>query len=90
MNFHMMTPQSAFETKENSPLYILIFKTNITSEHDLQHIATILNTHPTVLKWNVDTDDSDKVLRIESLENNTEQIINTILQSGFYCEELND
>ncbi|MEP7264489.1 MAG: hypothetical protein ABI772_08325 [Bacteroidota bacterium] len=90
MNFHMMTSQSAFEKKEFNPLYILIFKTNITSENDLQNLSSVLNGHSSVLKWNVDTDDTDKVLRIESIENNTEEIIGLLLQSGFYCEELND
>ena len=69
---------------------ILVFKTNIRLKKDLQIIRTILSDLESVLKWNVDRHDIDKILRIESTSNDTNQIIKTINQAGYHCEELRD
>ena len=67
---------------------ILIFKTNIRYKKDLKHIETALRVHQNIFRWNVDREDSDKVLRIESIDLTTKQIISIINQSGYTCEEL--
>ena len=69
---------------------ILIFKTNIICKNDYNKIASILNTTKDILTWSIDIEDIDKVLRIESIQNNTQDIIITINQAGFICEELPD
>lgn len=69
---------------------ILIFKTNIHSENDVVRIAHFLNSDLHVKKWNVDRDDVDRVLRIESDDYNPEYIIHMIRKAGFLCEELHD
>jgi hypothetical protein len=70
-------------------MHILIFKTNITDpgHHEL---GSLLNTHSSVIGWSLDTEDIDKVLRIESTTNNSNEIISTINKAGFICEELPD
>ncbi|MBK0369056.1 hypothetical protein [Flavobacterium agrisoli] len=46
--------------------HILIFATNIKTEKDKQIISTILNQNEAILQWNIDLEDVDSVLRIES------------------------
>jgi len=67
---------------------ILIFKTNIKYKKDLHNITQVMNNIPSVAFWNVDREDIDKVLRIESTDNDTEAIRNKIQYAGYLCEEL--
>ena len=69
---------------------ILIFKTNIRLKKDLQIIRAILSGLKSVIRWNVDRHDTDKILRIESTSNDSNQIIKTLSQAGYHCEELQD
>jgi hypothetical protein len=71
-------------------MHILIFKTNIDNEAAHHEVGSILNTHQSVIGWNIDKEDIDKVLRIESRLNNTTEIITTINKAGYICEELPD
>lgn len=71
-------------------MYILIFKTNIDTATAHKEVALLLNAHQSVIDWSIDKEDIDKVLRIESQLNNTGEIISTIKQAGFMCEELPD
>jgi hypothetical protein len=76
----------------NSPVLsdILVFKTSIDSDHDLEKIATILDQDQRIRKWNVDREDVDNILRVESREPDPAFIIQLISQEGFSCEELLD
>jgi hypothetical protein len=69
---------------------ILVFKTSIDSEHDLQKIAPVLNHDHRIQKWNVDLTDVDHILRIESRDHDAAFVIQLINQEGFLCEELPD
>ncbi len=69
---------------------ILIFKTNLLSKNDLSKIETVLNQLPEILDWNVDLDDIDKVLRIESRLPESGEIVTAIQAEGYFCEELPD
>lgn len=71
-------------------MHTLIFKTNIQSEQALKELGALLNSTPDCIDWNVDTEDIDKVLRVKSTTNNTIEIINTLNQAGYFCEELPD
>lgn len=71
-------------------MHILVFKTNIETENAHQQVGLLLNTHHSVIGWNIDREDVDKVLRIESRTDNTHEMIHTIKQAGFICEELPD
>ncbi len=71
-------------------MHILIFKTNIDNDSAHNEVGSILNTHQSILDWHIDKEDIDKVLRIESKLNNTEEIITSINKAGFLCEELPD
>ena len=67
---------------------IFIFKTNIQTEFDKLRIKNVLDASQKVLKWNIDMDDTDRVLRIVSDSLNPEQIISVLDYVGFECTEL--
>jgi hypothetical protein len=67
---------------------IFIFKTNIQTEFDKLRIKNVLDASQKVLKWNIDMDDADRVLRIVSDSLRPEQIISVLDYVGFECSEL--
>ncbi len=69
---------------------ILIFGTNIKTENDKQIISKLLNTNPEIEQWNIDLEDIDSVLRIESQTLNAAQIIKIITEQDFKCSELTE
>ena len=69
---------------------ILIFKTNIRLKKDVGVIKPLLCADESIVQWNVDRDDTDKILRIVSTSNDTAGIIKTINEAGYQCEELPD
>jgi hypothetical protein len=85
-----MTHNSISSAPPELKLHILVFKTNIRFKKDLKTIEQHLNPNLSVIKWNVDMDDDEKILRIESTHNNPDDIIYIIKKAGFECEELAD
>lgn len=69
---------------------ILVFKTNLDKPGDIEQITKVLNGIPELLKWNVDLDDCDRVLRIEAESDIRNLVMATLSDTGFYCEELED
>ena len=69
---------------------ILVFKTNIHEEEDLEKVSKVLDNHEDVSTWSLDREDADKVLRIQASKPIGSQIIDLIKQNGFLCEELPD
>jgi hypothetical protein len=69
---------------------ILVFKTNIQRDTDLERVGKMLNAEVRIRKWNVDRDDVDHVLRIESDQLEVFEAISIISNAGFFCEELPD
>jgi hypothetical protein len=67
---------------------IFIFKTNIQTEFDKLRIKNVLDASQKVLKWNIDMDDIDHVLRVVSDSLTPEQIISVLDYVGFECTEL--
>ncbi len=70
--------------------HVLIFKTNVDSEEQLQQAGLLLNATESVLKWNIDREDIDKVLRVESTLPHISSIMKIMMEAGFACEELVD
>ena len=68
---------------------VLIFKTNLRYKKQVSAITSQINTLQGILRWNVDLDDRDKILRIEANELCCARTIeNTLVQAGYFCEEL--
>ena len=69
---------------------VLIFATSIESEQDVLRVAPFLNGDNAILRWNVDREDVDHILRIESDGRDAEYFIRLVSAAGFACEELPD
>jgi len=69
---------------------VLILKTDIRSKKHVKVVAPLLNNHDDISKWNIDLNDVDKVLRIESNDIRLTEVVQLIQKAGFHCEELAD
>lgn len=69
---------------------ILVFKTNIRYKKQVQTIVTQLKGLDGILRCNVDLYDKDKILRIEARDLSPRVIEHTLLQAGYFCQELQD
>ena len=69
---------------------ILVFKTNIRYKKHISALTTHMDNMEGVIRWNVDLDDKDKILRVEARDLSPRMVEHTLLQAGYVCEELND
>jgi hypothetical protein len=68
---------------------VLVFKTNIRYKKQVSAISPHMSNLQGVLRWNVDLDDTDKILRIEATEQCCPRTVeDTLVQAGYFCEEL--
>ncbi len=44
---------------------LLIFRTDVKTKNKVNVVKPIFNNHPIIKNWSIDTEDIDKVLRIE-------------------------
>lgn len=70
------------------PNTILIYKTNINTIAQIQAVNNILSQQSDIKKWNIDIDDCDKVLRIETSATEMENVIGSLKPHQIFCEEL--
>ncbi|MBD3638467.1 MAG: hypothetical protein HUJ25_14035 [Crocinitomicaceae bacterium] len=70
---------------------VLVFKTNILNQRMVEYLSPLLAEHPEIINWSVDTEDVDKVLRIETnLDVSETEIIELVNAAGIACEVLKD
>lgn len=69
---------------------ILIFKTDINTEDNLNEISSHLNSIKEIHKWTVDLEDREKILRIESNGLTALEIENRVKELNYNCKELDD
>ena len=68
---------------------VLVFKTNLRFKKQVNELTQHMNNLQGVLRWNVDLDDSDKILRIEANELCCpRKVEDALVQAGYFCEEL--
>ena len=77
-------------TFKKSPEAVMVFKTNIIYKKDIKKLSPVLSANPQIIKWNVDSEDVDKVLRIVPEKISAEEIIRLVEEQGYNCEELPD
>lgn len=65
-----------------------VFKTSIVHEEDSIRMIKLLQKKYPLYKANFDLEDCDKILRIEGLKVEVQQIINLLKSTGFQCEVL--
>lgn len=67
----------------------LKFKTNIKCGGCIATVTPFLNNIPEITKWEVDTDNPEKILTVEaSDELNAETIVNTLEKAGYIATAL--
>ncbi|MFA9190180.1 hypothetical protein AAGV28_02250 [Flavobacterium sp. FZUC8N2.13] len=69
---------------------LFIFGTNLQTEKDKQVISKVLNVNHEIEQWNIDLEDVDSILRIESKTLTAELIIKIITEQDFKCTELSE
>ena len=70
---------------------ILIFKTNIETNKKVDLLMPVFLNNVDILDWNIDIEDIDNVLRVETNNNVKEHdIISLVKSEGFLCEVLSD
>lgn len=67
---------------------VLVFKTNLRFKKQITAVTPHINNLQGITRWNVDLDDKDKVLRIESADLCPRTVEATLQQAGYHCEEL--
>lgn len=66
-----------------------IFRTDIKTEEKVETIKPFLNSHSNIIKWSIDLEDIDNVLKVNFTEDLSEKdMINEIKTQGFYCDVL--
>jgi len=69
---------------------ILIFKTNVENMNHIRKLYPLLKTIQGILKWNIDTEDVDRILRVEAVSVAPQRIEMALQNAGYYCKELED
>ncbi len=68
---------------------LVILKTDIKTKKKVKKVSPVLNEHPNINKWSIDTEDIDNVLRIEATDHlHEEEVKELVSATGFYCEDL--
>ncbi len=67
-----------------------VFKTNVQGVDESKMIIQQLLVHLPGSKINFDLDDCDYILRVESLDACTQNIISLVQSMGYHCVELLD
>jgi hypothetical protein len=66
---------------------VLVFRTDIVGKSDSENVKRILKDSR-IKNWNIDQQDIDNVLRIESNEVSPAEVIEMVTKLGYMCEEL--
>lgn len=70
---------------------LLIFRTDIKSKKKVKSLKPVFNNHSDIIKWSIDLDDIDNVLRIEATTKLSEgDVIDLVEIKGFYIKTLSD
>jgi hypothetical protein len=68
---------------------LLLFQTNIETKSKVALLTPLFNKHTEILKWSIDLEDIDHVLRIEAKESLLESdVIELVQLQGFNIEVL--
>ena len=66
---------------------VLVFRTDIVGKSDSENLKQILKDSR-IKNWNIDQEDIDNVLRVESNEMSPAEVIEMVTKLGYMCEEL--
>ncbi|MFT3937097.1 MAG: hypothetical protein QM726_25950 [Chitinophagaceae bacterium] len=69
-------------------MQILVFKTDARNKRRVNSLGQHLQHIKGIIRWNVDLQDVDNVLRIEAVSLAAGVVEKNLQQAGYYCEEL--
>ena len=69
---------------------ILIFKTDIANSWHKNMAQKLLGNLQGILRWSVDVEDIDHVLRVEANNLPPRHVELVLALAGYYCEEMKD
>ncbi|MGB5821776.1 MAG: hypothetical protein WBG90_19995 [Saonia sp.] len=68
---------------------VLVFKTSVTRSKQIRELSPVLNKLINPYgRWNFDLEDCDRILRVETRNPRSTDIVSALQGSGFICEEL--
>ncbi len=67
---------------------IHVFKTDVRNRKNVSALAPHLQNIEGIIRWNVDLQDIDKVLRVECASVPATLIEKSVRKAGHFCEEL--
>ena len=67
---------------------ILIFRTSVRTEKDIERIGVLFVHKSCIHKWNVDFEDWEKILRIECQGITSNEILKALRAINIYAQEL--
>jgi copper chaperone len=67
----------------------LKFKSNIKCGGCIEKVAPVLNGDSRILKWEVDTSSSDRILDVTTETLSAQDIVNLVSKAGFLAEPIN-
>jgi hypothetical protein len=73
---------------EEVKMEVLVFKTDIVGKADTEILRQLLDADRRIKTWNIDQNDIDNVLRIESSDISPADVIKLVKNLGYMCEEL--
>ena len=72
----------------NFEIMVEVFKTNVQKETDTNYIIAIINRQFPNYKVNFDLEDCDKILRVEGVDLEVDNIIDYVNCLGYICVKL--
>ena len=80
-------PLNSFE-HNSTTMQVQVFRTNIRFKKQLKLVSPHLNSIKGIHRWNIDFQDRDRILRIETELLPPLAISRTLREAGFVCDEL--
>ena len=68
---------------------VYVFKTSAKTARQIYNATQLLSTLECIQRIDFDPEDCDNILRIESTEQITHEVIELLNLKGIFCEELN-
>ena len=69
---------------------VLVFKTDLKNFVHARKLYPLLKAIKGILKWNVDWEDNDRILRLETVNISPRYVETVLQQAGVSCRELED
>ena len=77
-----------FKELQEADFAVEIFKTNIQKESDCDYVIAVIQNQFPDYKINFDLEDCDKILRIEGVDLQYDNIVSQVCDLGYTCVRL--